>query len=141
MPAAHRKGDIGSGHACHFPPTPATDGSPDVFVNGRSVMREGDSFAAHACVSGHAPAHGRALAAGSPTVFINGKPAGRKGDSISCGGTAQTGSGDVFIDDNGPGKLAGGSAAAAAAPAPAQGAGGTACQVQQASQSSPMVRG
>ena len=34
MPAITRKGDVESGHDCHFPPTPATGGSPDVFVIG-----------------------------------------------------------------------------------------------------------
>lgn len=99
MPPAHRRGDIGSGHACHFPPTPATGGSPDVYVNGRPLMRVGDSYVPHACVAGHAGPHGRALADGSATVFINGKPAGRKGDAIDCGGQAQTASGNVFIGD------------------------------------------
>lgn len=99
MPPAHRKGDIGSGHGCHFPPTLATGGSPNVFVNGRPLMREGDSYAPHPCVVGHAPPHGRALAAGSASVFVNGKPAGRQGDAIDCGGAAQTASGDVFIGD------------------------------------------
>ena len=103
MPPAHRKGDIGSGHGCHFPPTPATGGSPDVFVNGRALMRQGDSFAAHPCVAGHAGPHGRALSGGSATVFVNGKPAGRKGDGIDCGGAASTASGDVFIGDTSSG--------------------------------------
>ena len=106
MPPAHRKGDIGSGHGCHFPPTPATGGSPDVYVNGRALMRKGDSFAPHPCVAGHAGPHGRALAAGSAAVFVNGKPAGRKGDGIDCGGAAATASGNVFIGDAGPGSSA-----------------------------------
>lgn len=132
MPSAHRKGDIGSGHGCHFPPTPATGGSPDVNINGRAAMRVGDSYAPHACVAGHAPPHARAMSQGSPTVFINGKPAGRRGDGIDCGGVAQSGSGDVFIDDRGVdlAKFVGGT-----------GAGGTGCQVTQASQASPAMRG
>ncbi|KPF44327.1 PAAR domain-containing protein [Rhizobium sp. AAP43] len=97
MPPAHRQGDIGSGHACHFPPSPATGGSPDVYVNGRPLMRVGDSFAAHACEVGHEGPHGRALAAGSATAFVNGRPAGRIGDAIDCGGAAETGSEDVVI--------------------------------------------
>jgi len=103
MPPAHRKGDIGSGHGCHFPPSPATGGSPDVFINGLPAMRVGDSYAAHACAAGHAGPHGRALSSGSASVFINGLPAGRIGDSIDCGGSAATGSPDVFIGDEGPG--------------------------------------
>lgn len=102
MPPAHRKGDIGSGHECHFPPTPATGGSPNVFVNGKPLMRVGDSYAPHGCVVGHAPPHGRALAEGSASVFVNGQPAGRIGDAIDCGGNAEAGSGDVFIGDRGP---------------------------------------
>lgn len=99
MPPAHRKGDIGSGHGCHFPPSSATGGSPDVFVNKKALMRQGDSYAAHACPAGHSGPHGRALSGGSATVFVNGKPAGRKGDAIDCGGAAVTASGNVHIGD------------------------------------------
>lgn len=101
MPPAHRRGDLGSGHGCHFPPSPATGGSPDVFVNGRPLMRVGDAYVPHGCVAGHAPPHGRALSAGSASVFVNGKPAGRRGDAVDCGGQAMTASGDVFIGDEG----------------------------------------
>lgn len=103
MPPAHRKGDIGSGHGCHFPPTQATGGSLDVRINGLPAMRVGDGYAAHSCSSGHAGPHGRALASGSASVFINGHPAGRIGDAVDCGGSALTGSPDVFIGDKGPG--------------------------------------
>ena len=34
MAKATRIGDTGSGHGCHFPPSPATEGSPGVYVNG-----------------------------------------------------------------------------------------------------------
>jgi uncharacterized Zn-binding protein involved in type VI secretion len=101
MPPAHRRDDIGSGHACHFPPSAANGGSPDVYVNGKPLMRVGDSYVEHACDAGHAGPHGRALAEGSATVFINGKPAGRIGDAIDCGGAAQTGSSNVHIGDKG----------------------------------------
>lgn len=99
MPPAHRKGDIGSGHGCHFPPSSATGGSPDVNVDGIPAMRVGDAYAAHGCTAGHAPPHDRALSAGSGSVFINGKAAGRIGDGIDCGGSATTGSFTVFIGD------------------------------------------
>ncbi|WP_235937931.1 PAAR domain-containing protein [Endobacterium cereale] len=62
-------------------------------------MRVGDAYVAHGCPSCPQPSHSRALAAGSSTVYINGKPAGRIGDAIDCGGTAQTGSPDVYIGD------------------------------------------
>jgi len=100
MPAATRKADIGSGHACHFPPTAAVDGSPSVFVNDKPVMRVGDPYEAHGCGTCPKPPHGRALAAGSPTVYTNDKATGRIGDAIDCGGSAATGSGDVFLDDS-----------------------------------------
>ncbi|WP_299191569.1 PAAR domain-containing protein [uncultured Litoreibacter sp.] len=95
-PAA-RVGDIGSGHACHFPPSPATSGSPDVNVNGIPAVRQGDPYAPHGCGPCPAPPHGRALASGSATVYINGKQAGRVGDPIDCGGAAAAGSPNVNI--------------------------------------------
>ena len=124
MPPAHRRGDIGSGHACHFPPTPATGGSPDVYTNGRNQMRVGDAYVPHPCVVGHAPPHKRALAQGSATVFVNGQPAGRQGDAIDCGGAAQTASGNVFIGDGG-----------------GSGAGQAACQTRQAKGGRSFVKG
>jgi uncharacterized Zn-binding protein involved in type VI secretion len=99
MPAAHRQSDIGSGHACHFPPSAAAGGSSDVYVNGKPLMRVGDSYEAHGCSSCPEPSHGRALAEGSSSVFLNGKPAGRVGDAIDCGGTAENGSENVTIGD------------------------------------------
>lgn len=42
MPPAHRKGDIGSGHGCYFPPSSATGGSLDVNIDGIPAMRVGD---------------------------------------------------------------------------------------------------
>ncbi|KZL11706.1 PAAR domain-containing protein [Pseudovibrio sp. Ad26] len=42
-PAA-RLGDIGSGHGCHFPPTPAIAGSPNILINNRLAVRQGDAY-------------------------------------------------------------------------------------------------
>ncbi len=128
MPPAHRRSDIGSGHSCHFPPTLATGGSPNIFVNNKPLMRVGDAYVPHGCPVCPEPSHGRRLAAGSSTVFINGKPAGRVGDAIDCGGQAQTGSSNVFIG-NGSGLSKIGDA------------GGTDCQKDMAARSMPMVRG
>lgn len=97
MPEAHRQHDIGSGHSCHFPPTSATGGSENVYVNDKPLMRVGDAYQPHGCPSCPAPSHGRALGGGSSSVYINGKPAGRIGDPIDCGGNAETGSGNVYI--------------------------------------------
>ncbi|MGH1367772.1 MAG: PAAR domain-containing protein [Maritimibacter sp.] len=102
MPAASRKGDIGSGHGC-FPPTPATAGSGDVLIDGIPALRQGDAHAAHGC--NNCPPHGRAVSGGSPTVIVNGRPLARKGDGIACGGAVDAGSGTVFADDEGPRKV------------------------------------
>lgn len=97
MPPSTRLGDNGSGHACHFPPTPATGASPDVTIDGIPAVRQGDAYAPHGCPSCPEPPHPRHLSGGSGSVFINDRPAGRVGDPISCGGMAKTGSGTVFI--------------------------------------------
>lgn len=97
MPASTRLGDIGSGHACHFPPTPGIGASPDVNIDGIPAVRQGDAYAPHACPTCPAPPHPRSLSGGSGSVFINGQPAGRVGDAISCGGEVAAGSSTVFI--------------------------------------------
>lgn len=93
MPAVTRLGDLGTGHGA-FPPRTSTSGSPNVFVNGIAVHRQGDSWAVHcdptlAC-------HGGTLAAGSATVFVNGLPIGRVDDPVDCGSLVASGSGNVF---------------------------------------------
>ncbi len=100
-PAA-RLGDIGSGHGCHFPPTPAIAGSPDILINNRAAVRQGDAYAPHPCPACPSPPHGRSLSAGSPTVLFNNKQAGRVGDPIDCGGADSTGSGDTLIGGASP---------------------------------------
>ena len=98
MPGAARKGDIGSAHKKCYPPSPAIEGSDDVFINGLPAVRVGDAYAMHGC-NGCKP-HQRKAAQGSSTVNINGQPAVRIGDGIDCGGVAQTGSSNVFIGDS-----------------------------------------
>jgi uncharacterized Zn-binding protein involved in type VI secretion len=93
MPNATRKGDLDTGHGSK-PPTPAIEGSDDVFVNGRNALRRGDALASHGC---KVPA--RRVSEGSPSVFINGQPAARIGDSINCGGKLATSSDNVFLDE------------------------------------------
>ena len=95
MPGAARKGDIGSAHLKCFPPSPAIEGSDNVFINGQPAVRVGDAYAMHGCKP-----HERKAAQGSGTVNINGKPAVRIGDAIDCGGVAQTGSSNVNIGDS-----------------------------------------
>jgi uncharacterized Zn-binding protein involved in type VI secretion len=70
--------------------SPAAEGSPNVFINGVSVLRVGDHFA-----------DGSEVVAGAPYVFINGKPAARLGDPVSDGGQVAQGSPLVRIGNAG----------------------------------------
>ncbi|WP_353280150.1 PAAR domain-containing protein [Wolbachia endosymbiont (group B) of Silvanus unidentatus] len=60
-------------------------GSNNVFVNGKPMCRQGDSFS-----------EGGALTEGSKTVFSNGLGIGRVGDIVSCGFKVIKGSESVF---------------------------------------------
>lgn len=93
MPAAHRLGDICTGHGC-FPPRSNAGASPDVLVNGIPLHRQTDPWETHCCGP---PCHAGSLAAGSSTVFANNLQAARIGDPVDCGSAAATGSPDVFI--------------------------------------------
>lgn len=92
MPAAHRLGDVCTGHGC-WPSRPNVQASGDVFVNGVGWHRVGDAWAVHCCGPS---CHGGVLAAGSSTVFVNGLSAARIGDPVSCGSACATGSSNVF---------------------------------------------
>lgn len=76
-------GDLGSDHD-GFPPTPITAGSPDVFLDGKPVARQGDPLAPHS--KPKHPPHPRAIASGVASVLVNGKPIAVTGSGISCGG-------------------------------------------------------
>jgi uncharacterized Zn-binding protein involved in type VI secretion len=94
MPKATRLGDTCTGHGC-WPPRPSEGGSPNVFVNGISWHRQGDTWAPHTCPD-IPETHASVLASGSSTVFVNGRPAGRVGDPVACGGSVAEGSPNVF---------------------------------------------
>lgn len=96
MPAISRKSDLGSHHGA-WVPSPAIEGSNNVFVDGAPALRVGDALSPHSKL-GSRP-HPRKVAQGSPTVFINGRPATRLGDNIDCGGKMAGGSGTVFLDE------------------------------------------
>lgn len=51
-----RLGDVGSGHACHFPPTPSIGASDDVNIDGIPAVRQGDAYAPHALSDMSGPA-------------------------------------------------------------------------------------
>jgi uncharacterized Zn-binding protein involved in type VI secretion len=92
MPAASRKGDVCSGHAC-FPPRPSTSGSHNVFINGIPALRVDDTYAVHVCGDS---SHDSVVAQGSSKVFVNGRPLARIGDSVACGSVVAQGSSNVF---------------------------------------------
>lgn len=94
MAAVTRLGDACSGHGC-WPPRASTGASPNVYVNGIAVHRQGDAWAAHTCPS-IPQTHASVLAAGSASVFVNGKALGRVGDPVACGSSVAAGSANVF---------------------------------------------
>lgn len=98
MPQIGRLGDIGSAHPGR-PPSPAIEGSPDVYVNGKALHRKGDALAPHGCKSE------RRTSGGSPSVYVNGKPVSRLGDEVDCGGVISTASPDTYADELTPRKL------------------------------------
>lgn len=61
-------------------------GSNNVFVNGKSICRQRDSFS-----------EGKVMIQGSKTVFANGYGVGRVGDIVSCGFKVIKGSESVFF--------------------------------------------
>jgi uncharacterized Zn-binding protein involved in type VI secretion len=104
MPGQGRLGDKANvsadAHGCPGCPHPGTGpaiaGSPNVNVNGRPALREGD-VGIHAICCG---ANMWSAKKGSSTVFINGKAAHRQNDATKhCGGDGQLteGSSDVLV--------------------------------------------
>ena len=94
MPAAARKGDLCTGHAC-WPPRANNQGSPNVFINNKAAHRKTDHWVIHCC--GGKKCHDGRLSGGSRTVFINSLNAGRVGDPVNCGSRVAQGSRNVFI--------------------------------------------
>jgi len=93
MPAVCRIGDLDVTHCS----TPArAEGSPDVFVNGIPVSRQGDNNTVHLLPGIPCPAHAAPITIGSTTVFINGKGCGRIGDAITACTFVAEGSPNVF---------------------------------------------
>lgn len=84
----------------------AIQGSPNVFVNGKSVIRVGDIFPTHNFIPGSPVApHNFVSAQGSTTVIVNGLALSRGpsagpspgGDQTSCSDTIGTGSPNVIV--------------------------------------------
>ncbi len=83
-----RKSIVCVGDNCsEFVPHICITGSKNVFVNGKQICRQGDSFS-----------EGKILIEGSKTVFANSLGIGRVGDIVSCGFKVIRGSSDVFTE-------------------------------------------
>jgi len=95
MPAVGFLGNICTGHDC-YPSRHSVQGSPNVFVNGKAVIRVTDAWEIHTCIDGDG-SHDGHLAQGSSTVFVNGLAVGRIGDMIDCGSAVAQGSPNIFI--------------------------------------------
>ena len=81
MPAVARQGDAGAVHCSGYT---IAAGSPDVFVDGRPVARDGDSSTVHQKPSGKkCVPHVSKIIARSSSVFVNGKPIATVGDRLS----------------------------------------------------------
>lgn len=92
---------IGSNHTCPMcsgttPHVggPVTQGSPNVFINGKPVARMGDM-----CTCIGPP---DVIATGNPTVLINGIPIATVGDMTAHGGIIISGENNVIIGSNTP---------------------------------------
>jgi uncharacterized Zn-binding protein involved in type VI secretion len=70
--------------------------SPDVYVNGTGISRQGDNNTVHLLPPAPCPSHAAPIASGSSTVKINTKGCGRIGDAISGCTSVATGSSNVF---------------------------------------------
>ncbi|MCX7132118.1 type VI secretion system PAAR protein [Aeromonas sp.] len=86
-------GDMATEHD-GFHPSPVIEASPDVFMDGKPVARQGDAIAAHG-KSGE-EAHPRTITGGVSTVLVNGRPIAVTGSAVDCGGIViGSGSGQV----------------------------------------------
>ena len=95
MAAVCRVGDADVPHCSGM--TRAT-GSPNVFVNGLAISRQGDSNTPHLKPPNKppCPGHAASIATGSTTVRINGLGCGRVGDGIAGCTAVASGSSNVF---------------------------------------------
>ena len=102
MPACAKDGDNCTGHG-GFAPRTNTTSSPNVFVNGKGILRVDDAWASHD--SGNSNHTGK-VEAGSTRVLANGRGVARIGDHIvklagnsECESSIAVGSGNVFVGD------------------------------------------
>lgn len=93
MPAVCRIGDADITHCSSMV---RAQGSPDVFVNGIAVSRQGDKNTPHLLPGSPCPSHTAEISIGSESVFINGKGCGRIGDALTSCTQVAEGSPNVF---------------------------------------------
>lgn len=93
MPAVTRIGDADVTH-CSGPAR--AQGSSTVFCNGIAVSRQGDLNTTHLLPGSPCPSHAAPITTGSGSVFVDGRGCGRVGDSISGCTSVAAGSSNVF---------------------------------------------
>lgn len=93
MPAATRIGDADVSHCSGMT---RAEGSPNVFVNGKSWSCQGDNNTTHKLPPEPCLDHTAPITTGSTTVFVNGVGAGRIGDAITGCTSVAAGSPNVF---------------------------------------------
>lgn len=93
MPAVCRIGDADIAHCSGMV---RSQGSPDVFVNGVAVSRQGDRNTPHLLPGTPCPSHTAVIAVGSTSVFINNRGCGRIGDALTACTQVAQGSPNVF---------------------------------------------
>lgn len=96
MPSVFRANtDLSQGHC--YGPRMCLNGSPDVYANGKPVVRKTDNYGqTHSCGDN---SHAMNVAfGGSATVLVNGLGIHRTGDLVSCGDRAGIGSPTVFAN-------------------------------------------
>jgi uncharacterized Zn-binding protein involved in type VI secretion len=91
MSGVVREGDLTQGHC--FNPTPPASFSSAVTVNGRGVVRYGDSIVTHCC----GPVCHSGIYIGQHEVTVEGRSIQIKGDPISCGDVCNECSSDVTV--------------------------------------------
>jgi uncharacterized Zn-binding protein involved in type VI secretion len=93
MPAVTRVGDA---DVPHCGPMTRAQGSPDIFVNGIPVSRQGDINTPHLLPGVPCPTHTAPITIGSLKTFANNKGVGRIGDALTACTAVAQGSNDTF---------------------------------------------
>lgn len=90
-----RLGNICSGHPL-FPPRPNIQGSPNFFIKGKPIHREGDAWDVHCRTIPDFDCHGSVMGKGSAKFMANNKVVAFVGDPIVCGSICAEGEDGLF---------------------------------------------